>query len=176
MGGFDREHYHQSCCCWEGPAMSSLPQSPTQGVLEASDNWEPDEDTEECFSCNKEFGTFRRRHHCRSCGHIFCSDCCDKKRKLELYEVPQRVCNDCDLQIANHNRKQQIARLDADLVRVSSDHLIRMPSCNTVDLWNKGVTRSEGFDRFGFNLPEGIDEAILYEIGKIEAEGEEHSR
>ena len=62
----------------------------------------------------------------RSCGHIFCSDCCDKKRKLELYEVPQRVCNDCGLQIANHNRKQQIARLDADLVRVSSDHLIRM--------------------------------------------------
>jgi hypothetical protein len=26
-------------------------------------------------SCLKSFGVFTRRHHCRTCGRIFCDDC-----------------------------------------------------------------------------------------------------
>ena len=34
-----------------------------------------DESSKECFSCGKTFNTFRRKHHCRICGQIFCSSC-----------------------------------------------------------------------------------------------------
>eukprot|EP00795_Rhopilema_esculentum_P013781 gene13781-4710_t len=59
--------------------------------------WMPDEHCKECYECGGKFNTFRRRHHCRVCGQIFCSRCCSQ-------EVPGqtmgfggniRVCNYC---------------------------------------------------------------------------------
>ena len=44
----------------------------------------PDEHCKECYECNDKFNTFRRRHHCRVCGQIFCSRCCNQ-------EVPGKV-------------------------------------------------------------------------------------
>uniref|UniRef100_H2ZJY3 1-phosphatidylinositol-3-phosphate 5-kinase n=1 Tax=Ciona savignyi TaxID=51511 RepID=H2ZJY3_CIOSA len=38
--------------------------------------WMPDKHCHECYECGDRFTTFRRRHHCRICGHIFCSRCC----------------------------------------------------------------------------------------------------
>lgn len=29
-----------------------------------------------CYSCSIKFTAFRRRHHCRVCGQIFCHACC----------------------------------------------------------------------------------------------------
>ena len=29
-----------------------------------------------CYSCSSRFTAFRRRHHCRVCGQIFCRVCC----------------------------------------------------------------------------------------------------
>lgn len=37
--------------------------------------WMKDESASSCFSCNRAFTTFRRKHHCRVCGQIFCSAC-----------------------------------------------------------------------------------------------------
>lgn len=34
--------------------------------------WMPDKDCDYCFDCQKKFTTFRRKHHCRVCGQIFC--------------------------------------------------------------------------------------------------------
>ena len=39
--------------------------------------WVRDDMTIKCLICEKEFGLFRRRHHCRSCGGIFCWECCN---------------------------------------------------------------------------------------------------
>ena len=36
----------------------------------------PDEHCHQCYDCGDRFTTFRRRHHCRICGHIFCKRCC----------------------------------------------------------------------------------------------------
>ncbi|XP_078724219.1 uncharacterized protein LOC144941689 isoform X4 [Lampetra fluviatilis] len=38
--------------------------------------WQPDHNTKKCTSCKMEFGVLTRKHHCRSCGLIFCSNCC----------------------------------------------------------------------------------------------------
>lgn len=39
----------------------------------------PDSQCKECYDCNEKFTTFRRRHHCRLCGQIFCSRCCNQE-------------------------------------------------------------------------------------------------
>ena len=38
--------------------------------------WMPDAVSVECYECAARFTTFRRKHHCRVCGQIFCSKCC----------------------------------------------------------------------------------------------------
>ena len=36
--------------------------------------WVKDLDTQNCFNCDKQFILLiLRKHHCRMCGHIFCS-------------------------------------------------------------------------------------------------------
>ncbi|KIH60060.1 FYVE zinc finger, partial [Ancylostoma duodenale] len=49
--------------------------SPTATSL--SQYWMPDSTGKECYQCEERFSTFRRRHHCRLCGQIFCAKCCN---------------------------------------------------------------------------------------------------
>jgi len=46
--------------------------------------WMPDSVSKECYDCGEKFTTFRRRHHCRVCGQIFCSRCCNQ-------EIPGKI-------------------------------------------------------------------------------------
>ncbi|KAJ1364049.1 hypothetical protein KIN20_024042, partial [Parelaphostrongylus tenuis] len=53
-----------------------------QGLMDYSRSsfrqyWMPDSTGKECYQCEERFSTFRRRHHCRLCGQIFCSKCCN---------------------------------------------------------------------------------------------------
>ena len=56
-------------------------------------NWVPDERTDSCQACRKEFTILsfspRFRHHCRYCGHVVCGDCLDRKFS------PYPICADC---------------------------------------------------------------------------------
>lgn len=40
--------------------------------------WQNDVDVQNCSSCNVKFTFFKRKHHCRKCGLIFCSRCCSR--------------------------------------------------------------------------------------------------
>lgn len=44
--------------------------------------WQSDSLVAQCNSCNKRFGTFLRRHHCRGCGKLFCAACCQDNLHL----------------------------------------------------------------------------------------------
>jgi hypothetical protein len=44
--------------------------------------WLPDNESESCMKCGIKFSFRRRRHHCRACGLIFCSACCNLKLML----------------------------------------------------------------------------------------------
>ncbi|CAI5744874.1 unnamed protein product [Peronospora destructor] len=58
-----------------------------------------DNDSPTCGQCGMRFGTFRRRHHCRLCGILYCADCTTNKVKLPIeaptYEKEQPVCTRC---------------------------------------------------------------------------------
>ncbi|KAH3670276.1 hypothetical protein WICMUC_004929 [Wickerhamomyces mucosus] len=45
------------------------------GGLISKEYWMKDETSTECFICQSPFTTFRRKHHCRICGQIFCNKC-----------------------------------------------------------------------------------------------------
>jgi hypothetical protein len=46
----------------------------TQDEIYYGSLWEPSEDVNSCRGCVKKIKT--RKHHCRSCGGVFCDECC----------------------------------------------------------------------------------------------------
>ena len=67
------------------------------GDSELKQHWLPDAVSRECYDCGDKFTTFRRRHHCRICGQIFCSRCCNQviPGKVLGYSGDLRVCTYC---------------------------------------------------------------------------------
>ncbi|TBU34447.1 hypothetical protein BD311DRAFT_746176 [Dichomitus squalens] len=61
------------------------------------DYWMDDELCKECYDCKSVFTTWRRKHHCRICGQIFCSRCASNIIKGTRFghEGMVRVCNLC---------------------------------------------------------------------------------
>lgn len=72
--------------------------------------WMNDSFVSECLNCFKSFSAFKRKHHCRFCGQIFCSECTifisyrqykDQRQKdahakdLQTYSDKLRVCKPC---------------------------------------------------------------------------------
>ncbi|ANQ10383.1 zinc finger protein [Plasmodium coatneyi] len=59
--------------------------------------WVPDEEVTNCYSCNALFNVRVRKHHCRACGNVFCSNCSDNKIKISEYSYAEkvRVCDRC---------------------------------------------------------------------------------
>jgi hypothetical protein len=60
-------------------------------------HWMPDGNSKDCYDCGKTFTTFRRRHHCRVCGQIFCWKCSSEVIAGALlgYNGELRCCNYC---------------------------------------------------------------------------------
>lgn len=81
-----------------------------------------------CQDCSTKFGLFVRKHHCRACGGVYCSSCCNKYMNIpsRLLDVPKEtsyigiyvktainkltrsfdetkslVCNECGIKITN---------------------------------------------------------------------------
>lgn len=69
-----------------------MPLRSTVGV-----RWVPDADCLQCTSCGSAFTVFRRRHHCRNCGRLFCGRCSANEMPIpELgYDTNVRVCDLC---------------------------------------------------------------------------------
>lgn len=56
------------------PSSSSLMNEMRRKVL-SRDFWMKDENAKVCFNCGDSFTTFRRKHHCRTCGQIYDAKC-----------------------------------------------------------------------------------------------------
>lgn len=59
--------------------------------------WIPDGKAPRCMSCKTAFTAFRRRHHCRNCGGVFCGVCSNASAPLPKYGLTKavRVCREC---------------------------------------------------------------------------------
>lgn len=68
--------------------------------------WMRDENVSECYDCKNLFTTFRRKHHCRLCGQIFCFKCSSvvDGGKLGYPGNEIRVCKWC----MNAERTEQV--------------------------------------------------------------------
>uniref|UniRef100_A0A8B9UMG1 FYVE-type domain-containing protein n=1 Tax=Anas zonorhyncha TaxID=75864 RepID=A0A8B9UMG1_9AVES len=87
-----------------GTSMADCPlcHSPTEGTGlrragEGRPEWVPDSTCSQCCACRAPFTLLRRRHHCRSCGKIFCARCSPHTAALPHYGQlkPVRVCTHC---------------------------------------------------------------------------------
>ena len=54
---------------------------------------------QQCPRCDVRFQILSKRHHCRSCGEVYCTKCCSHKMLVPLasdeYNQPVRVCDYC---------------------------------------------------------------------------------
>mmetsp|Transcript_19301 Transcript_19301/g.41712 ORF Transcript_19301/g.41712 Transcript_19301/m.41712 type:complete len:332 (+) Transcript_19301:127-1122(+) len=85
---------------------SGFPESPKLG------QWVPDDEQSRCFGCKDPFTLFRRRHHCRNCGRIFCNPCSGRRIPLGNigYTQPVRVCNVCFSSISAAAKSERLEK------------------------------------------------------------------
>lgn len=66
-------------------------------TMQRPPRWVPDEEAPRCMSCATLFTAFRRRHHCRHCGRVFCGICSSEKKPIPKYGFIKavRICQGC---------------------------------------------------------------------------------
>lgn len=65
--------------------------------------WMRDENARDCFHCGEPFTTWRRKHHCRTCGQIFDSKCTLLVNGMHFGTgTAVRVCKPCEAIILSH--------------------------------------------------------------------------
>lgn len=84
-------------CCESGEEALDWGGAGSGSCIETPPPWLPDEAAPTCMSCKATFTVFRRRHHCRNCGKVFCARCSANSVPLPRYGQlkPVRVCNRC---------------------------------------------------------------------------------
>jgi 1-phosphatidylinositol-3-phosphate 5-kinase len=66
--------------------------------------WMRDENAKDCFHCGEPFSTFRRKHHCRTCGQIFDNKCTVLIDGMHFGSSGSvRVCKPCEAIINAHD-------------------------------------------------------------------------
>eukprot|EP00041_Stephanoeca_diplocostata_P033205 m.1092130 g.1092130 ORF g.1092130 m.1092130 type:complete len:1058 (+) comp24292_c0_seq14:153-3326(+) len=61
--------------------------------------WQDERKVSQCTRCEVSFSFFKRKHHCRACGQVFCADCAKDYVFLPKVKEKQRVCVFCKAMI-----------------------------------------------------------------------------
>lgn len=66
-------------------------------TLQRPPRWVPDTEAPRCMMCTTAFTAFRRRHHCRHCGRVFCGICSNFSIPIPKYGFVKavRCCYRC---------------------------------------------------------------------------------
>ena len=78
-------------------------------TIKDKDFWMPDELCKVCYGCENAFTMYRRRHHCRMCGQVFCNPCSSfyiDGSQINLSHGPVRSCKLCHDQLADRTDKE----------------------------------------------------------------------
>eukprot|EP00930_Biecheleria_cincta_P021014 TRINITY_DN15663_c0_g1_i1.p1 TRINITY_DN15663_c0_g1~~TRINITY_DN15663_c0_g1_i1.p1 ORF type:complete len:282 (-),score=50.81 TRINITY_DN15663_c0_g1_i1:49-894(-) len=101
------------------------------------ENWVPDNAVSSCKECNAAFSWFTRKHHCRSCGCIFCDNCTKYRIQVKRShyavgeEKQKRACAACFLgksqQQKNDTRPQALALRVGEREQLQNDDELQQP-------------------------------------------------
>lgn len=100
---------NSSNCSWEAvDNQSGASSSSTQPI--GSVLWVPDHCVTRCTGCQIQFWLGLRKHHCRACGQIFCSDCSEYWAPLpdERLFQPVRLCASCFESVSGKLQQQHM--------------------------------------------------------------------
>lgn len=87
---------------YRGPQVRPI--NKLRSKLLSKEFWMRDENAKDCFHCGEHFTTFRRKHHCRTCGQIFDNKCTVLLSGSHFgSSSPVRVCKPCESIITSHD-------------------------------------------------------------------------
>ncbi|KEF51052.1 1-phosphatidylinositol-3-phosphate 5-kinase [Exophiala aquamarina CBS 119918] len=87
-----------------GNGSQPRPINKLRSKLLSKEFWMRDENAKDCFHCGEPFTTFRRKHHCRTCGQIFDSKCTLLISGSHFgCNSAVRVCKPCESIITSHD-------------------------------------------------------------------------
>ncbi|CAI5736781.1 unnamed protein product [Peronospora destructor] len=100
--------------------------------------WVPNHERLHCAVCSRTFGTFRPRHHCRSCGEVICGKC----SVFKSVEVPGttlknvRICSVCNMGVQKADGHDDDGNMsDISTSSVTSSSTIAHNEMNLMDLY-----------------------------------------
>lgn len=107
----------------EGTEIGLVTGPPTQ------EHWRPDEASPSCDSpqCKTNFNLFVRKHHCRHCGHIFCSSHSshniplDQAARFHPDGYQSRACDTCHKHYQKWDTARSLRRKNSDDSASSND-------------------------------------------------------
>ena len=117
--------------------------------------WIPDCRVRQCFTCETVFTFLRRKHHCRSCGRIFCYNCSAYSQSPPAYGDPQqpkqRMCAPCSAQARiAHKTEWLVVSLSIMPVTIGELFILRLLD----QTWNFAVNSILSFYRgLQYKLP-----------------------
>ncbi|GMM33147.1 hypothetical protein DASC09_004720 [Saccharomycopsis crataegensis] len=133
-------------------------------LLLSKDYWMQDDSASHCFNCSKSFTTFRRRHHCRLCGQIFCNTCAMlipgerfkhdgdlRVCKLCLYNYGDSSDDDDEGDNDNHNDNEGDTEGDNDESR-SVTNISSTSNCNVRESSLESLESEDSLQTFDENV------------------------
>ena len=141
-------------------ALASIPEEDLASALTTADlpeitrpadrsHWKPDTNAQICdfFICQKKFGLFARRHHCRHCGHVFCNEHSTERVGLDhsadFHPAGEKV------RVCDHCAKEWIEWVEARVERVKNGEDLSEPPKTGPMAAGKAVDQADLF-RGGF--------------------------
>ncbi|KAI5803877.1 hypothetical protein EDC01DRAFT_611391 [Geopyxis carbonaria] len=105
--GFDNNSSTRNASGTHGGGLTGSTEAVSQALRQlrmgnlTRDFWMKDEVCKDCFLCGSTFTAWRRKHHCRLCGQIFCSKCTTLISGDKFgHQGSMRVCSPC-LEVVN---------------------------------------------------------------------------
>lgn len=97
--------------------LENVPQQLKRRVISKA-FWMKDENAKDCFYCGQAFSTFRRKHHCRTCGQIFDAKCTSLVQGRPFGQPGTiRLCKPCEAMICGSDDDSTVFSDDASEFR-----------------------------------------------------------
>lgn len=99
---------------------------------ERTDYWMRDEISKECHQCKLPFTTFRRRHHCRVCGQVFCGKCAGNIVPGERLGLQRdiRTCDYCYKMLLEYQNTHHIYEASEPATPMTSNNTLNVDVAN----------------------------------------------